>query len=59
MCLLKYVCVYIVSLGDLGVMCSPQDPRSMGSNPAEVDGIFSGQKNLSRSPLGETLSHGS
>ena len=29
----------------LGVTCSPRDPRFAGSNPAEVDGFFSGRKN--------------
>ena len=29
-----------VSLGDLGVTCSPRDPRFAGSNTAEVDGFF-------------------
>ena len=33
-----------VVLGGLGVMCSPQDPRFTGLNPAEVD-RFSGRKN--------------
>ena len=35
----------VVSLGGLGVPCSPRDPRFAGSNPAEVDGFFSGRKN--------------
>ena len=26
--------------GGLGVKCSPQDPRFVSSNPAEVDGFF-------------------
>ena len=34
-----------VGLGGLGVTCSPRDPRFAGSNPAEVDGFFSGRKN--------------
>ena len=34
-----------VSLGGLGVPCSPRDPRFAGSNPAKVDGFFSGLKN--------------
>ena len=34
-----------VGLGGLGVTCSPQDPRFAGSDPAEVDGYFSGHKN--------------
>ena len=38
------VCMYTVSLGGLGVTCSPRDPRFAGSNPAEVDGFFSGRK---------------
>ena len=36
---------HIVSLGGLGVTCSPRDLRFAGSNPAEVDGFFSGRKN--------------
>ena len=32
--------------GDLGVTCSPRDPRFAGSNPAEVDGFFQGVKIL-------------
>ena len=32
-------------LGGLGVTCSPRDPRFAGSNPAEVNGFFSGRKN--------------
>ena len=43
-----------VGLGDLGVMCSPRDPRFAGSNPAEVDGFFQDMKILSTSPPGET-----
>ena len=34
-----------VGLGGLGVTCSSRDPRFAGSNPAEVDGFFSGRKN--------------
>ena len=34
----------VVKVG-LGVPCSPRDPRFAGSNPAEVDGFFSGSKN--------------
>ena len=29
----------------LGVTCLPRDPRFVGSNPAEIDGFFSGHKN--------------
>ena len=36
---------YIVGLGGLGATCSPGDPRFADSNPAEVDGFFSGRKN--------------
>ena len=35
--LLKRVYNLSVGLGGLGVTCSPQDPRFVGSNPAEVD----------------------
>ena len=35
----------LVGLGDLDVTCSLRDPRFAGSNPAEVDGFFSGHKN--------------
>ena len=31
---------YIYSSVDLGVTCSPRDPRFTASNPAEVDGFF-------------------
>ena len=34
-----------VDLGGLGVTCLPRDPRFAGSNPAEVNGFFSGHKN--------------
>ena len=30
----------VVVLGDLGVTCSPRDPRFAGSNPTEVDEFF-------------------
>ena len=36
--------ISIVGLAGLGVTCSPLDPRFTGSNPAEVDGFFSGRK---------------
>ena len=48
-----------VSLGGLGVTCSPRNPRFAGSNPAEVDGFFEDIKILSTSPPGVTLSWGS
>ena len=48
-----------VSLGGLGVTCSPRDLRFAGSNPAEVDVFFQDVKILSTSPPGETLSWGS
>ena len=35
-----------VGLGSLGVTYSPLDPRFMGLNPTEVDGILSVRKNL-------------
>ena len=34
-----------VGLGGFGVPCSPRDPKFAGSNPAEVDGFFSGRTN--------------
>ena len=34
----------LVSYG-LGVTCSLRDPRFAGSNPAEVEWMFSGRKN--------------
>ena len=46
-----------VSLGGIGITCSPRDPRFAGSNPAEVDGFFQDVKTLSISPPGGTLSH--
>ena len=47
--------VNILSVG-LGVTFSPQDPRFVGSNPAEVNGFFQDVKILSTSPPGGTLS---
>ena len=41
------------------VTCAHRDPRSAGSNPAEVDGFFQDVKILSTSPPGRTLSWGS
>ena len=49
----------LVGLGDLGVTCSPQNPRFAGSNLTEVNGFFQDVKILSTSPLGGTLSWGS
>ena len=40
----SYLLILLVSLGALGVTCSPRDPRFADSNPAEVDGFFSGRK---------------
>ena len=48
----------LVGLGDLGVTCSPQDPRFAGSNPAEADGFFQDVKILSTSSPGRPLSWG-
>ena len=47
-----------VGLGDLGVTCSPRDPRFAGLNPTEVDGFFQDVKILSTSPPEGTLSWG-
>ena len=49
----------MVGLGDLGVMCSPRDPRLAGSNPAGIDGFFQDVKILITCPPGGTLSWGS
>jgi hypothetical protein len=35
-----------VGLGDLGVKCSPRDPRFAGSYPAEVDEFFQDIQNV-------------
>ena len=48
-----------VDLGGLGVMCSPRDPRFMGSKPAGVDGFSQDVKILRTSPPGGTLNLGS
>ena len=47
-----------VRLGGLGIRCSPQDPRFVGSNPAEVDGFFSGCKNPERKSSGRDFKLG-
>ena len=51
--------ILIVSLGGLGVMCSPRDPRFVGSNPTEVDGFIQDVKILNTSLPGGSLSWGS
>ena len=56
---LLYVWVFHIGLGDVGVTCSPPDPRFAGSNPAEVDEFFQDLKIPSTSPPGRTLSWGS
>ena len=53
-----YIYLGIVGFGGLGVTCSSQDPRFVGSNPAEVDGFFQNVKILSTSPPGGILSWG-
>jgi hypothetical protein len=40
----------------VSVTCSSQDPRFMGSNLAEIDGVSQDIKVLSISPLGGTTS---
>ena len=52
------IVIIVVSLGGLGVTCSPRDPRFAGSSPAEVDRFFQDVKILSTSPPGGTLSWG-
>ena len=47
-----------VGLGGLGVTCSPRDPRFAGSNPVEVDGFFSGRKNLEHKSCGRDFKLG-
>ena len=47
--------IFSVGLGDLGITCSPPDPRFAGSNPTEVDGFFHDVKILSTSPPGGGL----
>ena len=37
--------ITLIGLAGLGVTCSPRDKRFAGSNPAEIDGFFSGRKN--------------
>ena len=39
-------------LGGLGITCSLRDPRFVGSNPAEVDVIFSRRKNVEHQSSG-------
>ena len=50
---------YLFGLGGLGVMCLPQDTMFVGSNLAEVNGVFQDVKILSTSPPGGTLNCGS
>ena len=47
-----------VGLSGLGVMCSPRDPRFVGSNPTEVGRFFSGRKNPEHKVLREGLNAG-
>ena len=54
----KFICM-TVDLGDLGVTCTPRDPRFAGSNPTEVDGFCQDVKILSTSHPRGTLSWGS
>jgi hypothetical protein len=41
----KYQIHTLVALGGLVVACLTVDPRFAGSNPAEDDGFFKGDKN--------------
>ena len=52
--MISKIIIIIVGLGDLGVTCSPRDPRFA----AEVDGFFQDVKILSTSPPGGSLSWG-
>ena len=47
-----------VVLGGLIVTCSPRDPKFAGSNPAEVNGLFSGRKNLEHKSCGRDFKLG-
>ena len=42
----------------LGVTCSLRDPRFAGSNPAEVDGFFSGRKDPEHKSSGRDFKQG-
>ena len=44
---------------NLGGLQEPFDPRFAASNPAEVDGLFSGRKNSEHKSSGKDFSHGS
>ena len=55
----NYIYYLDVSLGYLGVTCSPRDPRFAGSNPSEVNRFFQDVKILSTSSSGATSSWGS
>ena len=55
MCRYICVCVWV----DLGVTCSPRDPRFAGSNPADVDGFFPGRKNPEEKSSGRDFKPGS
>ena len=48
----------VVGLGGLGVTYSPRDPRFVGSNPAEVDGFFSGRKTSEQKSSGRDFKLG-
>ena len=52
--ILYFYIFFIAGLGDLGVTCSPRNPRFAGSNPAEVDGFYQDLNILSISPPGGT-----
>ena len=47
-----------VDLDGLGVTCSFRDPRFAGSNPAKVDGLFSGRKNPEHKSFGRDFKLG-
>ena len=49
----------LVGLGSLGVTCSPWYPRFAGSNPAEMEGYFSGRKNPEHMSSGREFKLGS
>ena len=54
-CFYKKLKKCVVGLGYLGITCSPRDPIFEGSNPAEIDGFFSGRKNPDHKSPGREL----
>ena len=49
---------WFVVLGGLGITFSPRDPKFACSKPTEVDGSFSGRKNLEYKSAGRDFKLG-